>query len=69
MSLSLGARYARHPRLAPPPHQRHHERGRGVRVGDFEAVLEWAIGVRAASSYEVTTLDDPPRVVVDITAD
>ena len=40
-----------------------------VRVGDFEAVLEWAAGVRATSSYEVTTLDDPVRVVVDVTAD
>jgi len=40
-----------------------------VRVGDFEAVLEWAVGVRTTSSYEVTILDDPPRVVVDVTAD
>lgn len=40
-----------------------------VRVGDFEAVLEWAVGVRTASAYEVATLDDPPRIVVDVTAD
>lgn len=40
-----------------------------VRTGDFEAVLEWAVGVRTSSSYEVTTLADPPRVVVDVATD
>lgn len=40
-----------------------------VRAGDFEAVLEWAVGVRTTGSYEVITLDAPPRVVLDVTAD
>ncbi len=37
-----------------------------VSVGDFEAVLEWAVGVRSPTAYEVETLEDPPRVVIDV---
>ena len=37
-----------------------------VRVGDFEGVLTWAIGVRDRVPFRVTTLDGPPRVVVDL---
>jgi hypothetical protein len=37
-----------------------------VRVGDFEAVLSWAIGVGGRPGFRVTTLVDPPRLVVDI---
>lgn len=35
-----------------------------VRVGDFEANLDWAIGVRSKLPFSVSTLDD--RLVVDI---
>lgn len=37
-----------------------------VRAGDFEAVLQWAAGVRGPAPFLVTTLTDPPRLVVDI---
>ena len=37
-----------------------------VRAGDFEANLEWAIGVRRESPFRVTVLGDPARVVVDL---
>lgn len=37
-----------------------------VRVGDFEGVLTWAIGVRDEVAFRVTTLDGPPRLVVDV---
>lgn len=40
-----------------------------VRASDFEAVLEWAVGVRTTGGYEVTALDAPPRLVLDVTAD
>jgi hypothetical protein len=36
------------------------------RVGDFEGVLSWALGLRAEADFRVTTLEDPPRLVVDI---
>jgi hypothetical protein len=36
------------------------------RVGDFEAVLSWALGLSAESDFRVTTLEDPPRLVVDV---
>jgi hypothetical protein len=35
-------------------------------VGDFEAVLTWAIGVTNRAPFAVTTLSDPPRLVIDI---
>jgi hypothetical protein len=37
-----------------------------ARVGDFEAVLTWAIGVTTMPPFKVTTLTDPPRLVIDI---
>ena len=37
-----------------------------VEAGDFEAVLNWAIGVRSPTTPTVTVLTDPVRVVVDI---
>jgi hypothetical protein len=37
-----------------------------ARVGDFEAVLTWAIGLRDPVDFRVTTLSDPPRLVVDV---
>jgi hypothetical protein len=36
-----------------------------VRTGDFEAVLTWAIGLSDRVDFRVTTLQGPPRVVVD----
>ncbi len=35
-------------------------------VCDFEAVLEWVVGLDERRDFTVFTLDDPPRVVVDI---
>jgi hypothetical protein len=35
-------------------------------VGDFEAVLNWAIGVMNRAPFVVTALADPPRLVIDI---
>jgi hypothetical protein len=37
-----------------------------VETGDFEAVLNWVIGVRTRPAFEVTTLTDPARIVIDI---
>lgn len=36
-----------------------------VRVGGFEGVLTWAVGLADRVDYRVTTLDGPPRLVVD----
>ena len=36
-----------------------------VRIGDFEAVLNWAVGLDDRVDFRVLTLDDPPRLVVD----
>jgi hypothetical protein len=36
-----------------------------VRLGDFEAVLTWAIGLADRVDFRVTTLSDPARLVVD----
>jgi hypothetical protein len=36
-----------------------------VRVGDFEAVLGWAVGLADPVDFRVSTLDGPPRLVVD----
>ena len=35
-------------------------------VSDFEAVLTWAVGVTSRAPFAVTTLSDPPRLVIDI---
>jgi hypothetical protein len=37
-----------------------------VRIGDFEAVLVWAVGVDERVDFRVRTLDAPPRLVVDL---
>lgn len=37
-----------------------------VRTGDFEGTLTWAIGLRQRSAFTVTTLDGPPRLVIDV---
>ena len=37
-----------------------------ARTGDFESVLNWAIGLRHASDFRVLRLDRPPRLVVDV---
>ncbi|MGI8758961.1 MAG: AMIN-like domain-containing (lipo)protein [Acidimicrobiales bacterium] len=37
-----------------------------VRTGDFEANLTWVIGVDREVPYRVEVLDDPPRVVIDL---
>ena len=36
-----------------------------VRTGGFENVLTWVVGLRDRVDYRVTTLDSPPRLVVD----
>lgn len=36
-----------------------------VRTGDFEAVLNWAVGLDARADFRVLTLEAPPRLVVD----
>ena len=37
-----------------------------VRTGGFEAVLTWAIGTTTEAPFVVSTLDGPPRLVIDI---
>jgi len=37
-----------------------------VRTGAFEGVLTWVIGVEAEAPFHVTTLQSPPRLVVDL---
>lgn len=37
-----------------------------VRVSDFEAHLDWAIGVDADTGFRVSTLTNPSRVVIDL---
>ncbi len=37
-----------------------------VEVGDFEAVLRWAIGSRGLVPFKVTTFTGPSRLVVDL---
>lgn len=37
-----------------------------VRVSDFEAHLDWAIGVDADTGFRVDTLESPSRVVIDL---
>jgi hypothetical protein len=36
-----------------------------VRTGDFEAVLNWAVGLGDPVGFRVSTLEGPPRLVVD----
>jgi hypothetical protein len=37
-----------------------------VQLGDFEGMTTWAIGVDGKRPFQVSTLDAPPRLVVDI---
>ena len=37
-----------------------------VGTGGFEAVLTWAVGIDAERPFRVTTLSDPPRIVIDV---
>lgn len=37
-----------------------------VALGDFEATMEWAVGVDAVRPFRVEVLDDPLRVVLDV---
>ncbi len=37
-----------------------------VMLGNFESVTLWAIGLDRQRPFEVTTLDNPPRLVIDI---
>jgi hypothetical protein len=37
-----------------------------VRLGDFEAVLTWVIGLGKRADFRVTTADNPARLIVDI---
>jgi hypothetical protein len=37
-----------------------------VRVGGFEAALTWVAGLRDRVDFRVTTLQSPPRLVVDV---
>lgn len=37
-----------------------------VRTGGFEAVLTWAIGMNDKVPFLVSTLDSPPRLVIDL---
>lgn len=39
-----------------------------VRTGGFEAVLTWAAGIDGERPFRVSTLADPPRIVIDIDA-
>ena len=37
-----------------------------VRTGDFEVVLTWAIGLSDRVDFRVSTVANPPRVVIDV---
>lgn len=39
-----------------------------VDAGDFEGVLTWVLGVPSVIPFRVTTLTDPPRLVVEVQA-
>ncbi len=39
-----------------------------VATGDFEGVLSWAIGLHKSSSFRVSELKDPARLIIDIQA-
>jgi len=36
------------------------------RTGDFEGVLTWVLGLSEEADFRVTTLDGPPRLIVDV---
>lgn len=35
-------------------------------ICDFEGVVTWAIGVKGKQNFKVSTLPDPPRLVIDV---
>ncbi|MCC7076180.1 MAG: hypothetical protein IT198_03560 [Acidimicrobiia bacterium] len=37
-----------------------------VEAGDFENTMTWLLGLDARHCFDVMTLDDPPRIIVDI---
>ena len=37
-----------------------------LRTGGFEGILTWVIGARDRVDFRVTTLDSPPRLIVDL---
>ena len=37
-----------------------------VMLGNFESVTIWAIGVDQQRPFAVSTLDNPPRLVIDL---
>lgn len=39
-----------------------------VRTGGFEAVLSWAVGVDEQRPFRVTRLEDPARIVLDVSS-
>lgn len=39
-----------------------------VRTGGFEAVLTWAVGVEEERPFRVTRLEDPARIVIDVSS-
>jgi hypothetical protein len=41
---------------------------RVVETGDFEAVLHWAIGTDVRADFRVSTLNSPPRLVIDVSS-
>jgi hypothetical protein len=40
-----------------------------VEAGDFENTMNWFVGLDAPRCFDVFTLDDPPRVVLDVEGD
>lgn len=39
-----------------------------VQAGDFEGVVTWVAGVSADAGFKVSTLESPPRLVIDVKA-
>jgi hypothetical protein len=37
-----------------------------VETGDFERVVNWAVGVDGSPGFSVTVLDDPDRLVIEL---
>jgi hypothetical protein len=37
-------------------------------ICDFEGVVEWVIGLDAEHPFDVNTFEDPPRLVIDVSA-
>jgi hypothetical protein len=63
MSTMEGLGYAGPTRIAPTNVTHIKEL---VELGNFEGVTNWAIGVDQQRPFHVSTLDGPPRLVVDI---